>query len=221
MASSIRCHKIRAQHALCFVALIRCVAVAAGANLITNGGFETNSFTGWTKAGTTNFFFVYHNLTDLAADQDAVQGAQPDTYAPTSRSGYYAAAFGSPGSIAQAVATTSGVTYTVTFLFGVGSNSGKATPNSLTVTAGSTTIFTMSSTPQQDFVSYSAVFTASSTSTTVKFALTDNPSSLHLDDIAVSPPSPPPPPNPPPPKPPPPNPPPPSPPPPNPPPNPP
>ncbi len=85
-------------------AAVGCGAVAG--NLVTNCGFETGDFSGWTQAGNGAFTYV---------------GASGTT------EGAYAAFFGpvgSPGSISQTLGTTLGTTYTVNFTLGWGSGEG-------------------------------------------------------------------------------------------------
>ena len=71
-------------------------------NLVTNGSFETNSFTGWTLGG---------NYTSTTYG--------PEIYIDSkAESGSYAAGMGSVGSdgtLSQSIATTAGQTYTLTF----------------------------------------------------------------------------------------------------------
>src|SRR5207342_1372158 len=74
-----------------------CSAAVANANLVTNGGFETGDFTGWTNGGNTGF-----------------TGVDPGIQ----HSGTYGAFFGPIGSngfLSQTLATTAGGVYTLSF----------------------------------------------------------------------------------------------------------
>jgi hypothetical protein len=78
-----------------------CIALQASAtpitNIVTNGGFETGDFTGWTQSGNTGFTFV-------------------DSGAP--HSGTYSAFSGPTGSlgyISQSLSTVAGMTYELSF----------------------------------------------------------------------------------------------------------
>jgi hypothetical protein len=89
----------------------------ASADLVANGSFTTGDFTGWTISGNTNLsgtasYYVY---------SDGL------SYVPPAPTGTYAE-FGSVGSatfISQALATTPGLAYTVSFYL---QNDGPASP---------------------------------------------------------------------------------------------
>jgi hypothetical protein len=134
--------------------------------LITNGGFETGSFSGWTQFGNTGFTGV-------------------STSAP--HSGTYDASFGSVGSIggiSQAIATTAGQTYTIDFWL---TNQSAATPNSFAFNwdgGASELAFTNAAAFSYTHYQYSLV--ASSASTLVSFAFRHDPNYWRLDDVNVS-----------------------------------
>jgi hypothetical protein len=80
-----------------FAVLLIVFASQASANLVTNGGFETGDFTGWTQSGNTGFTSV-------------------EAY--FSHSGTYQAQFapmGSNGFLSQDLTTVAGSTYTLSF----------------------------------------------------------------------------------------------------------
>lgn len=77
-------------------------SASAQANLVTNGGFETGDFTGWTLSNDTNSFV-------FASDPGT-------TYVP--HSGTYEAllgAFGTDGTLSQGISDTAGQTLVLTY----------------------------------------------------------------------------------------------------------
>jgi hypothetical protein len=115
------------------------VAYPAKANLITNGGFETGNFTGWT------------------ADFNGIVLGTSGGVAP--HSGNFQAAFSNISSLTQSVATTPGASYTINFFLALAS----VRPNSFSVSWGGVPIFSL--TNQANFgytfnVTASTAFTA-------------------------------------------------------------
>jgi hypothetical protein len=102
------------------------VAYPAKANLITNPGFETGDFTGWT--------IVNHGF--ITSVVGTFNGVSP-------HSGNFQGAFsglgGSPSAIGQSVAATSGASYTIDFWLANDSTS----PNSVSVMWGGVTLFSL------------------------------------------------------------------------------
>jgi hypothetical protein len=144
---------------------LACVASrSASAQIVTNGGFETGSFSGWSQVGNTGF-----------AGIDA-----------SSHSGTFEAHFGpegSPGGIAQNIATTIGATYTFSFWL---ANLG-GTPNSFDADWNGASVFSLSNAPVQGYTFESFTTTATASSTTIQFLMQDDPSFWLLDDVSVVP----------------------------------
>jgi hypothetical protein len=85
--------------AVVFAAAAFCATSASAANLITNGGFETGDFTGWTAAAIS---FPMDVSTSYPVEQDSYS-AQIAGFA-----------FG-PDTLTQTVATTAGTSYLLSF----------------------------------------------------------------------------------------------------------
>lgn len=140
-------------------------ATAANANLVTNGGFETGDFTGWTQFGNV--------------DNMGVDGFFP-------RSGTYSAFIGDVGEvngIFQTLATTAGASYDVEFWFG---NAG-GTPNAFAFNwDGGAVEETLLDAEPFGYTRYSYSLTASSGLTDLRFAFrNDTFNYWDLDDVAV------------------------------------
>jgi hypothetical protein len=138
---------------------------SAHANLVTNGGFETGSFSGWIQGGNTGNTFV---------------GASPNSpYA-----GSYAAQLGpvgSNGTLTQGLATSAGQTYEISYwLIGDGS------PNYFSVSWNGTLL-------EQTFDWSLRVWTqftfdvVAVGSDILEFAFRNDPAYLGLDNISVDP----------------------------------
>jgi hypothetical protein len=139
--------------------------------LITNGGFETDDFTGWTA--TANDLIIGNN----------------SSYA---HSGQHAAWFGAGNAsltdtLSQTVATTIGKSYIFSYWVYSGNNSNYG----FTASFGGTQLFTTATTPlptsstSEPFTLYSFPVTATSTSSVVQFTGYNQISYDFLDDVSV------------------------------------
>jgi outer membrane autotransporter protein len=137
---------------------------AAAQNLVTNGGFESGDFTGWTLTGDTSF-------TDVNAG-----GAQ---------SGTYYAVFGSVTSqafLSQNLATISGASYTVSYwLNAFGDN-----PSTFSASFNGNVLSSLTNPSTGGYQQFTFTASATSASTPLSFATYDRPNFLFLDTVSVT-----------------------------------
>lgn len=145
------------------------VAGASASQLITNGGFETGDFTGWT----------------VFADSTFVSPSGYITYAP--HSGNYFAALGTTGGdgvLSQTVADTTGQSYDLTYFLA----SNGASPSDFSVAWDGTTLPGSALTDPNSsgsYVEYSFLLTGTG-SDTLAISERDDPGYMALDDVSLT-----------------------------------
>jgi methionine-rich copper-binding protein CopC len=136
-------------------------------NLVTNPGFETGNFVGWTQSGNTQ-------STTVATDF-------PHT-------GTYAADLGPAGSLgflSQTVSTTPGQTYYLDYwLDHPYTNS---TPNEFRVSVNGTVIYDQTNLGNFAYTEFTFSYTATSATTTIQFGFQEDPAYFYLDDVYFGP----------------------------------
>jgi hypothetical protein len=145
-------------------ALAMVPAVASAAELVTNGGFETGDFTGWTQFGATDNTGV--STSDV-------------------HSGDFAAYFGAvrnTGGITQTLNTVIGQTYTISMW----AQGDAGAPNFGSVMFGGQTLVTTTDNPgfPYQLLTYTAVATSALTDLTYTFR--HDPAYFYVDDVSVT-----------------------------------
>ncbi|MBX9580431.1 MAG: hypothetical protein K2X87_08995 [Gemmataceae bacterium] len=142
----------------------------ARADLVTNGGFETGDFTGWTQFGNTGFtgvqFGDFGGVLPFEGDYQAFFGP-----------------IGSTGGISQDLATVAGQTYTVSFALA----NFDGTPNSFSADFGGTNLLTLVDNPAMPYTLFSFDVVATGALTTLSFTTQHDPSYYLLDAVSVNP----------------------------------
>ena len=145
------------------------LVVSVTAPLVTNGSFETDSFSGWTVGGNS-----------------APLSYGPQVFIDTNaESGAYAAAMGSVGSdgtLSQTIATTAGQTYRLSFWLrneAAGANDFKATWNGQT-------LLSLSNAAQSGYTQHTYTVTATGSTTALQFSARNDPSQWDLDNISLT-----------------------------------
>jgi hypothetical protein len=132
---------------------------------VTNGGFETGDFTGWTQAGNEGFTGV-----DSATPHSGTFGA-------------FFGPIGSTGSITQTLATTAGQNYTISFWLANEGGVVETDQNSFQALFGGNILMTLTNAPASEYTLYTLAGTASGASTDLTFEFRNDLSFWDLDDV--------------------------------------
>jgi hypothetical protein len=145
------------------------VVLNVGQNLVTNGGFETGDFTGWTLNASS---------TKVAKTLGLVH------------SGKYSANLGQSktlGWLSQTLATSAGQTYQISLWLRNKKNNRGATPNEFQVQWEGMTLFDRVNIPYGAWTNLQFTVTATNSGSLLRLGFRDDPYYLGLDDVSVKP----------------------------------
>jgi hypothetical protein len=153
-------------------------------SLVTNGGFETGDFTGWTLSG-NDVPGGEGNLYGVEAGVDPVAGMAP-------HSGSFQAYFGdlvsNPTTLSQSVATVPGSQYAVSFFLAQYTLPGSGpTSDIFSASFGGSTLANLTAIPDQGYTEYSFTVDATSSMSTMDLTLGNDNGYFLLDDVSVAP----------------------------------
>jgi len=150
----------------------------ASANAITNGGFESGNFSGWTLAG-AGCVAVGNNSPSGCSGVDVNPGPHSGNFAA------YLGPFDQVDSLSQTFATEIGRTYRVSFWLANTSLNGASGPNSMDVFWNGHNILSLVDAPAFGYAPYSFLLFSTSASTKLDFEVNHNPAYYVLDDVNV------------------------------------
>jgi len=157
-------------------ALVAALGLAVGlaapvqaAPSLTNGGFETGDFTGWTGFGDQTF--------------NGVQCPGPSSVVFQGNCSAFFGPVGTTGGISQVVTgLIPGAQYDITFAF----EPDGGTPSSFLAQFGGSTLLSLTNPAGGPYTLYSFSGTASAASETLSFTFRDDPGFLNLDAVSVT-----------------------------------
>jgi len=143
--------------------------LSIGQSIVTNGGFETGNFNGWT----------------LNADTSTTQVGNRSGLVHTGKYGAELGQAATLGQLSQTLPTAAGQTYLLSLWLTVPNNANGATPNEFQVQWEGATIYDAVNLPFTAWTNLQFTVTATASGSLLQFGFRDDPYYLGLDDISV------------------------------------
>lgn len=143
------------------------VTPARAANLLTNPGFETGDFSGWTVSDSSGF--------TLVSSADGIYVPHSGTFLA------YLGAVSTIGTVSQTFSDIAGQSYTFSYWMASDGN----TPNFFSASFDGTTLFSGTNLASSPYTLYSFTVTGTG-SDTISFGEENNPGYISLDDVSVN-----------------------------------
>ena len=143
-------------------------AHAVNINIVTNGGFETGDFTGWTPTGDQTF--------------NGVQCPGPSSVVFEGNCSAFFGPVGTHGGIAQDLNTVPGLPYSISFAF----QGDSGVPSDFSASFGGVSLISLTNPATGPFQVFGFDVVATSAITTLAFNFRDDPGFLNLDAVSVS-----------------------------------
>jgi hypothetical protein len=152
-----------------------------------NGGFETGDLTDWIMVGASDLNFALAGDDVDIGGTNALFGEADNLFVHSGLYGAYLGQFPTGGSLSQAIPTTPGQQYLVSYWLTSVPFEGSTLPNDFAAYWDGLTLY--SETNLDDFGWTNMIYTvpATATSTTLEFTFNNTPAGFGLDDITVEP----------------------------------
>lgn len=149
-------------------------------NLVTNCGFETGNFTGWTLTG--------HDVPAQLNNLYGVEGTDPiDNFAPNSGidQAFFADLTTNATTLSETLTTVPGIEYTVTWYLLQDTTPTTQLPNEFSATFGGVTLANLTNVGVEGYTKYSDTVEVSGASSTLSFTAGNDLGEFLLDDVSV------------------------------------